>query len=312
MTTVRRGQRALVDALSGRTRVLDRTQLNALASPGALDRAVARGAIARAAPGLYVLASRRNDLHTRVAVACAWTGPVGTAGGLAALEYDRQTRREVGDILMLVPPSFKRACPPGIRTMRTTAHFRRFVTPDARLALPEDAAVQAWCSTSSDQREGLILDLLRDRVVGARHLLASARRWPRVAAREDLVELARLFTDGVESFLEHRARTGVFVGSEWDHFERQVTLRPQGERVDADMLSREAMLAVELDGTRYHSGDRKRRSDLRRDALLATLGYATIRLTFEDIIRRPAWCRATVRAAVRARRARHGRERDGS
>ena len=302
MTTVGRGQRALVEALSGRTRVLDRARLSAIASPGALDRAVARDAIARAAPGLYVLASRRDDLRTRVAVACAWTGPVGTAGGLAALGHDRRAPLAVGDILMLVPPSFKRACPPGIRTMRTTARFRRFVTPDARLALPEDAAVQAWCGASSDQREGLILDLLRDRDVSARHLLESARRWPRVTERQALIDLARLFTEGVHSFLEHRARARVFTGSEWDHFERQVTLRPQGERVDADMLSREAMLAVELDGARYHSGDRKRRGDLRRDALLATLGYATIRLTFEDITRRPEWCRATVRAAARARR----------
>jgi very-short-patch-repair endonuclease len=119
--------------------------------------------------------------------------------------------------------------------------------------------------------------------------------------------LERLLADlsrGPESYLEHVALTRVFNTRDFRGFGRQVPVRAPGQRYILDMFHADARVAVELDGRLFHGDDIARRRDLARDTDLASMGITTIRLTFEDITRRPHWCRARVRAAIVARQRR--------
>ncbi|NTV39639.1 MAG: DUF559 domain-containing protein [Demequinaceae bacterium] len=86
----------------------------------------------------------------------------------------------------------------------------------------------------------------------------------------------------------------------------------QGRKYVVDMFHRATRLAVELDGRTYHGDNAARLRDLERDAHLATVGVSTLRLTYDDIMRRPDWCRRTVSLALGARAGRSTsiRERD--
>jgi very-short-patch-repair endonuclease len=68
-----------------------------------------------------------------------------------------------------------------------------------------------------------------------------------------------------------------------------------------DFYHEPSKLAVELDGSRYHSEDGARRRDIERDAELAAIGILTIRFSFQDVTERGAWCRRKVLDAVRHR-----------
>jgi very-short-patch-repair endonuclease len=98
--------------------------------------------------------------------------------------------------------------------------------------------------------------------------------------------------------------TRVFNTRDFRGFARQVPVRAPGRRYILDMFHADARVAVELDGRLFHGDDLARRRDLARDTDLASMGITTIRLTFEDITRRPQWCRARVRAAISAHRRR--------
>lgn len=57
-------------------------------------------------------------------------------------------------------------------------------------------------------------------------------------------------------------------------------------------------LIVECDSAAHHSDWRARLRDLRRDADALALGYTTLRLAAEDILYRPDWVMAVLRAAL--------------
>ena len=74
----------------------------------------------------------------------------------------------------------------------------------------------------------------------------------------------------------------------------------------ADLASRKARLAVELDGRAGHAGERMLAKDQRRDRQTTALGWLTLRATWYDVRRRQDEFVARVRTAHRARTARAG------
>jgi very-short-patch-repair endonuclease len=64
----------------------------------------------------------------------------------------------------------------------------------------------------------------------------------------------------------------------------------------------EVQLAVEMDGAAWHGSREQRESDIRRDALRATVGWQTLRFSYRRMTRAPEQCRDDIRAAYRARR----------
>lgn len=69
----------------------------------------------------------------------------------------------------------------------------------------------------------------------------------------------------------------------------------------ADLLFREARVIVEYDGDHHRSDRRQFAHDVRRGSLLAAAGYLVLRFTADDVLRRPHFVIATVRAALASR-----------
>jgi len=64
----------------------------------------------------------------------------------------------------------------------------------------------------------------------------------------------------------------------------------------------EQRLVVELDSWRHHGTRAAFERDRERDADLQARGIATVRFTFEQVMRRERWTAAKLRAASRFRR----------
>ncbi len=75
-----------------------------------------------------------------------------------------------------------------------------------------------------------------------------------------------------------------------------------GRRFSLDAAYEEVLLAVEMDGAAWHGSREQRESDIRRDALVATLGWQTLRFWFARTTTDPQGCRRDVRAVHDARR----------
>jgi very-short-patch-repair endonuclease len=57
-----------------------------------------------------------------------------------------------------------------------------------------------------------------------------------------------------------------------------------------------------MDGAAWHGSKRQREKDIRRDALVATVGWQTLRFGYTRLTAEPALCRRDVRAAYEVRR----------
>jgi very-short-patch-repair endonuclease len=57
-----------------------------------------------------------------------------------------------------------------------------------------------------------------------------------------------------------------------------------------------------MDGAAYHGSSQQRESDIGRDALLATVGWQTLRFGYRRMTAQPDACRRDIRAAYVARR----------
>ena len=68
----------------------------------------------------------------------------------------------------------------------------------------------------------------------------------------------------------------------------------------ADFAWPEAMLMLECDGQRWHDPDDARDRDRRRDNEAARLGWRVLRVTWDDVVNRPAYVVALVRDALTA------------
>jgi very-short-patch-repair endonuclease len=68
-----------------------------------------------------------------------------------------------------------------------------------------------------------------------------------------------------------------------------------------DAACAEVRLAIEMDGAAWHGSREQRERDIRRDALLATVGWQTLRFSFARLTGSPDSCRHDIRAVHAAR-----------
>ena len=66
----------------------------------------------------------------------------------------------------------------------------------------------------------------------------------------------------------------------------------------ADFAWPDVMLMLECDGQRWHDPDDARARDRRRDNEAARLGWRVVRITWDDVLNRPASVVALVRDAL--------------
>jgi very-short-patch-repair endonuclease len=63
---------------------------------------------------------------------------------------------------------------------------------------------------------------------------------------------------------------------------------------EVDFVWREARLVVEVDGYRYHRSPSSFEDDRERDVILSVAGWAVLRFTYAQVVRRPGWVAAAV------------------
>jgi very-short-patch-repair endonuclease len=267
----------------------------------ATDRALAEGAILRVLPGVYAPAHRAHELFTMASAVSTWVEPHAAVGGAAAAHVLGITERPVPHVTVCAPHEFLRSVPSWVRLRRATVTVPHRRVRRVRVVAAQDAVIQGWEDLHASQRTGFVLDAIRDGHVSSEGLRRRLAAYPRVKGRRALSHLLDLAVTGVTSFLEHRARTQVFVGAAFREFAWQAPLNASGRNYIADLLHRRAAVVIELDGAAHHSGDLARRRDIERDAHMAAAGYQTLRFTYDDIVRRPAWCRSLALSTVRAR-----------
>ncbi|WP_159450113.1 endonuclease domain-containing protein [Demequina sp. NBRC 110056] len=271
-------------------------------SGATLSEAMRRGLVARIAPGQYAHRDHVGDVSCRLRAVRTWMAPHGAVSGLAGLWLRgwRVVRPERIDVTL--PRDIRLSRPPYVDTFRTDDEVARVVIAGTPTVSAEDAALMVWRRARPESRRGLLLDVLRDGPVEARALPARIDATRRLPDRAGLLKVVALAREGVQSMLEFIAATEVFHGPEWREWERQAPVRAGHAVLHPDMVHRAGSVAIELDSARYHSDDQQRRRDIERDALLASVGFIVIRLTWEDVTRRPDWCRERARQALRARR----------
>lgn len=266
-----------------------------------LDRAIQSGAALRVAPGIYVGSCWHDDIRARVNAASLWGGSACAIGGAAALSAYLGFARSAKSVTVVTSRPNHRVPPLGVRLRRLSLTIEPFTVDGMRVVPPIDALILGWSEIPPRERIGATLDLMRTLDIPGHAALARLAHYPRVRDRRSLTALLSVASEGVTSYLEYRARTRVFAGPRFAAFEWQGPVRAGGRAFVVDMVDRATGVAVELDGRAFHGDDVARRRDLERDALLAAAGYVVLRLTYEDVVGRPAWCRTQVRRAVAAR-----------
>jgi very-short-patch-repair endonuclease len=170
----------------------------------------------------------------------------------------------------------------------------------------ERALVDAWGQPAALRRA----DIRAAAITAVRRRQCSVREWamelarrPRLPGRAELVRLVELLAAGCQSELEIWGCVNVLRGPGMPTFVQQRRIVVGGDVFLLDAAYDEVRLAVEMDGAAWHGSQQQRERDIRRDALLATVNWQTLRFGFRRLTTAPEACRRDIRAAYDARRA---------
>jgi very-short-patch-repair endonuclease len=291
-----------VEAVVGPEGWATRAELVRRVNRGTVDAWVAAGKLVRLEPGVFATRAAASRWRTRIAAAaCTRRAVVSHTSALALWD--------------LIPPA-----PPihltvdGTRSGRGSAGLvlhRGGDIPDALrrvegipVTCVERAVVDAWGLASTASRpvaRAAAIDAVRGRLCRPQDLGYELDRQPKLPGRAELAELVRLLVQGCRSELEIWGCLQVLQQPGMPAFVQQRPIVVAGERFFLDAAYEEVMLAVELDGAAWHGSRRQRERDIRRDALVATTGWQTLRYSFARMTAEPAACRRDILAAYDAR-----------
>src|SRR5664279_2452398 len=275
------------------------------------DRAVARGELTRLFPRTYVRTTRLTEPWVRWAAALRYAGNCAALSFVTGLQFWRLMPPSPGAVHITIGSDRQLRGGRGLVVHRRTG-FR----PEPPLALRRDglvAAVLERCVVESWpvlpatlQREPVICAIQSRRTTPAR-LRAEAATLPRLPGRRALLDLVGVLDVGCASELEIWGHLHVFTGPDFAHLRRQFAVHIGRRTVYLDLADEATMVAIELDGAAYHDDTLARERDRRRDALLATLGWLTLRFSSRRLRREPGAARREALQTMAVRRAQLGR-----
>jgi very-short-patch-repair endonuclease/predicted transcriptional regulator of viral defense system len=143
---------------------------------------------------------------------------------------------------------------------------------------------------------------VRRRLCTPRELTAALARRPRLTGRAELARLVSLLADGCQSELEIWGCLQILGAPGMPPFVQQRRVVVDGQVFFLDVAYDDAMLAVEMDGAAWHGSRKQRERDIRRDSLLATVGWQTLRFSYGRLTAVPDACRRDIWAAYCLRR----------
>ena len=295
--------RPLVDFLALNAHAFTRADLVSGWSRFALERAVHGGDAVRILPGVYCGAAHRTLPVVMGEALNLWHAPGLVTGPLAVHLYaPRMPAPAVAHLRVL--NGRRPRVPSWVHTVQGGGVTRKSYPKMVACTIPQDAVLDAWRVGSPGERLDILWQALWAKVCTARQLSSTLARAQRVPSRSKLQQVLGWFRDGATSPLEVRAKYETFADARFREFEWQVPLVLGSRHAVVDMLHRRAMVVVELDGDRFHSTVRARNDDRNRQTDLTAEGYSVVRFGWNDITRRPEWCRERVLRTVAGRLAR--------
>jgi very-short-patch-repair endonuclease len=265
-------------------------------------RWTAAGALVRLQPGVYATSAAAAHWRTRVEAA------VLSRGGVAAHRTALALWGLVppgGPVHVAVGPTRSNRRSAGVVLHRAEGLQDAIRRVDGMpVTCVERALVDTW-----GRPEGLTLPAVRAAAITAvrrrmcrpRDLATELDRRPQLRARASLAELVRLLAEGCQSELEIWGCLNVLRAPGMPPFTLQHRVVVTGRTFFLDAACEEAKLAVEMDGAAWHGSREQRERDIRRDALLATVGWQTLRFSFARLTGAADACRHDIRAVHAAR-----------
>jgi very-short-patch-repair endonuclease len=270
-------------------------------STATLDSWLRTGRLIRLDEGVYAIPEAGQDWRVRAEAAVRTRGGIVSHGSALALWG-------------LVPPPASLHLTVGDErsgrgTKGFTLHRSRDLSEVRRVErLPvtcvERALVDTWGRPGELSRTAVraaTITAVRDRMCSARDLRLELDRRLQLPERAAFAALVRLLAEGCRSELEIWGCLHILRGPGMPTFVLQRPVTVRGETFLLDAACEESMLAVELDGAAWHGSRRQREKDIRRDALLATVGWQTLRFGFARAHRAADDCRRDILAAHTAR-----------
>ena len=266
-------------------------------------RWLASGQLQRLQPGMYGVPAAALDWRTRVAAAVHATGGVVSHRSALAL----WGLAPPGDPIHLAVEIGRS----GRGTQGIALHRTRELRDSVRkvdglpVSCVERAIVDSWGTPAGLSRADVrasAIDAARRRLCLPRQLYAEVERRPCLRGRGALLQLVGLLADGCQSELEIWGCLNVLRGPGMPAFTLQHRVEVAGQRFVLDAACEDVKLAIEMDGAAWHGSRVQREKDIRRDALLATIGWQTLRFGFRRLTSSAGACQQDILAAYRARR----------
>ena len=259
---------------------------------------VRRGQLHRIHRGVYAVGSGLLTLHGELTAAVLACGAGAVLSHRAAAAWWELLAWEPGSPEVIVPGGAGRGLagirPRWPRSLDRRDAWRRsniFVTSPARTVL--DLAAELPRATL----RRMVRQALADGRVSIGQLTAVLDRAPR---HRGAPALRALLVDGhvpTRSELEDLA-LDLLHEAGIERPEVNPELRLDGRRLRPDLLWRRSRVVVELDGAAWHADPLTHRADADRQALLEAHGYRVLRVTWQQLVRRPQQTLARIRAAL--------------
>ena len=261
------------------------------------------GKIVRLEKGLYASPDGASTWRTRVEAVVRTRGAVASHG--TALALWGLAPATAGPVHVSVETGRSGRGSAGVRLHRSKDLFDAVRRVDGLpVTCVERTIVDCWGRPGERGRPAVraaAIDAVRRRMCSPRNLLWELERRPQLPARAALAELLQLLADGCRSELEIWGCLNVLRGPGMPAFVLQRPVVVRGETFILDAACETSMLAVEMDGAAWHGSRQQRERDIRRDALVATAGWQTLRFSFARITQAPDACKRDIRSTHEAR-----------
>lgn len=266
-------------------------------------RAGAEGA--DGADGASLLPRLSRELGRRAV--SAWANGRGALSHATALEVWGLRQQPAGEPLHLsVPMTAGLRSRPGV-----VVHHRHdlVISPPQvviRRELPvtriERSLVDAWPLLPAVDRPAPLIRAVNERLTTPARVLATLLDAPKLTGRAELRQLLDRLAAGCRSALEIWGHDRVFTGPGMPTFTRQARVRVGDRVMYLDVYAERERVDFELDGAATHGDPRQREIDLRRDALLASVGILVVRYAHRRLVTEPIEVRREILAILASRR----------
>ncbi|GAB3155366.1 hypothetical protein GCM10027290_51370 [Micromonospora sonneratiae] len=200
----------------------------------------------------------------------------------------------------------------GMRTRpHLTVHQRRafVVQPPqvvVRRGIPvtrlELSLVDGWPLLSAGERRASVIRAVNDRLTTPQRVGTLLATMPNLPERAEFFVLLNRLDAGCHSPLEIWGHDHIFNCPGMPTFQRQVRVQVGGRTMYLDVYAEPERVNIELDGATTHGDPRQREIDIRRDALLATLGILVVRFAHRRLVHEPTEVRREILAILANRR----------